>query len=71
MDYLISEGCKVNHVDTYGQSPIFYACREGHLEAVKKLVAYGSDSDLVDNNGQTPIYYAIKGAKLDVIEYLL
>ncbi len=50
---------------------MFYACREGHLDAIKKLVGYGADSDLVDNNRQTPIYYAIKGNRLDVVEYLL
>ena len=61
----------MNHVDTYGQSPIFYASREGQIETVKKLVSFGADCDLVDNNGQTPIYYAIKGNKLDVVEYLL
>ena len=51
MDFLVNEGnCNVNHVDTYGQAPMFYACREGHLDAIKKLVGYGADSDLVDNN---------------------
>ncbi len=41
------------------------------METIKKLVAFGGDSDLVDNNKQTPLYYAIKGNKLDVVEYLL
>lgn len=58
-------------MDTYGQSPIFYAAREGHSDTVKKLVGYGADADLVDNNGQTPIYYAIKANRIDVTEYLL
>ena len=61
----------MNNIDTYGQSPIFYAAREGHLEVIKRLVSYGGDPDLVDNNRQTPIYYAIKGNRIDVVEYLL
>lgn len=61
----------MNHVDTYGQSPMFYASREGHIEAIKKLVSYGGDIDLVDNNGQTPIFYAIKGGRADIVEYML
>jgi ankyrin repeat protein len=72
VDYLVTEGnCNVNNIDTYGQSPIFYASREGHLDTIKKLVAYGGDSDLIDNNRQTPLYYAIKSNRLDVVEYLL
>ena len=68
----MNEGnCKVNQVDTYGQSPMFYASREGHLDVIKKLVSYGGDIDLVDNNGQTPIFYAIKGGKAQVVEFML
>lgn len=50
---------------------MFYAAREGHIDAIKKLVSYGGDIDLVDNNGQTPIFYAIKGGKADIVEYML
>lgn len=50
---------------------MFYASREGHIEAIKKLVSYGGDIDLVDNNGQTPIFYAIKGGRADIVEYML
>lgn len=63
----MGNGCNVNQIDTYGQSPIFYACREGKIETIKNLIGYGADHDLVDNNGQTPIFYAIKAGKIDVI----
>jgi ankyrin repeat protein len=41
----------VNHIDTYGQTAIFYAAREGRLDTLKLMQEYGSDLDLVDNNG--------------------
>ena len=50
---------------------MFYAAREGHIEAIKKLASYGGDIDLVDNNGQTPIFYAIKGGRVDIVELML
>lgn len=43
--------CNVNNIDTYGQSPVFYAAREGHLETIRRLVELGADPDLIDNNG--------------------
>ena len=50
IDFLVKKGCEVNHVDTYGQNPIFYAVREGHMEAFLRLIALGSNPDLIDNN---------------------
>jgi len=37
-------------VDTNGQTALFYAAREGHVEACKKLIELGADPDPVDNN---------------------
>jgi ankyrin repeat protein len=34
IDFLVENGCKANHIDTYGQTPIFYASREGRLESI-------------------------------------
>lgn len=51
MEFLVNHECNVNHIDTYGQSPTFYAAREGHLEALMFLHSVGADIDLVDNNG--------------------
>lgn len=65
----------------YGQTPLFYAAREGHLEVVKRLVAHGQAEaaaagavggvDPVDLNGQTPLYYAAKSVRVEVAEYLI
>lgn len=34
IDYLLKQGCDVNHIDTYGQTSIFYSVREGILETI-------------------------------------
>ena len=32
IDLLLKGGSNVNHLDTYGQNPIFYCIREGNIE---------------------------------------
>tara|TARA_B110000285_G_scaffold186678_1_gene212138 strand:- start:344 stop:526 length:183 start_codon:yes stop_codon:yes gene_type:complete len=44
-------GCKADHIDSYGQTPIFYAAREGHPAIMKMLIEMGGDPDRVDNDG--------------------
>ena len=67
----MKHGCKANHVDSYGQTPIFYAARDGYVELMKILVAGGCDADHVDNEGQSPIFYAIINSQMDCVNYLM
>jgi len=68
----VSEGgCKVNHIDTYGQTPLFYAAREGHVEVCRALVALNGDPDIDDAKGQTPLFYSVKQGRLEAAEYLI
>jgi len=32
---LVKSGCRLNEKDEYGQTPIYYACREDRLEIVR------------------------------------
>ena len=47
----LENGCKANHVDSYGQTPIFYTAREGHRNIMQMLIEKGGDPDHVDNDG--------------------
>jgi ankyrin repeat protein len=67
----VNHGSNINHIDTYGQTPIFYCIREGNIEITKQLINSGSDFDTVDTNGQTPIYYAIKQGRYEMVDFLL
>ena len=58
--------------DTYGQTPLFLAARNGH-EAIVKLLVERNDveADLKDNWGRTPLLRAAKEGHEVVVELLL
>ena len=70
--YLI-ENCNlpINDRDIYGQNPIYYAARDGHLNLCELLVEKGTDVNLEDKYGQTCIFYAIREGHYDVVEFLI
>ena len=41
-------GAEVDLLDGEGGSPLLEACREGHVEAVRALLAAGAKADLLD-----------------------
>ncbi|CAE7530640.1 Tanc1, partial [Symbiodinium sp. CCMP2456] len=62
----------VTKSDDWGQSPLFYAAREGHTQLCKYLVekcAMGVNQ--VDRWGETPLFYAMKWQRLETAIYLL
>lgn len=63
-------GANPNQRDKLNQTPLFYAAREGHLEACKALVEGGCDPNSLDFKRQTALVYAQKNKKDEVIEYL-
>ena len=66
--YLLSEGCRSNHMDIHNQTPVFYAAREGKTETVEWLVgAGGCDINQLDRNGQTPLFYAAKEDRFECV----
>ncbi|XP_035903123.1 ankyrin repeat, SAM and basic leucine zipper domain-containing protein 1 [Anopheles stephensi] len=67
---LIDYGAIINRLDQYGCSPLMFACREGHLEVVKEIVA---ESSLLsaDNEGNTALFYAVNNNRLEVVKVLL
>ncbi|CAE7530003.1 Tanc1 [Symbiodinium sp. CCMP2592] len=58
--------------DDWGQSPLFYAARQGH----KELCAYfveklGMSVHQADKWGETPMFYAMEAKKTETVIYLL
>ncbi len=53
-----------------GQTPLFYAAREGHLDMCKVLIDAGADALMQDNLHKTPTHYAKKFQNNEVVEYL-
>ena len=67
---LESGGINLNHADVHGQTALFYAVREGHIETVKYLITKGCDPNWVDNEGNTARFFANRQNKLDVLNAL-
>ncbi len=63
-------GAQINHVDKYGQSCIFYAIRNDHLNTVELLVNRGADFNIIDNKQDTPLSVALKNNCGSIEEYL-
>jgi ankyrin repeat protein len=60
LSLLIDNYCPINKRDKDGQSAIFYAIKNQHIDSLKKLLELEADYDSVPNKlNQTPIKYAI------------
>lgn len=45
----------------YGQTPLMYACRKGHVEVVRRLLSLGASQQKVSARGRTALFEAILG----------
>ena len=70
---LIEVGCyDINEEDFSGCTPLSWAARNGHEEAVNFLLGQEEvDPDWPDNGGQTPLSYATSGGHEGVVKILL
>ena len=46
-----------------GQTPLFYAAKEGHVDMCKLLIESGADLTITDTSNKTALYYAKKANK--------
>lgn len=61
----------VNAQNNSGNTPLHWACLNGHLEAVKVLLEHGADPTITNQKGHDPIYEAELNDKSDVVEWVL
>lgn len=65
---------KSSHLDAqnaWGNTPLHWASLNGHLEAVKALLAAGAKTDMKNKAGHDAIYEAEINSKDSVVEWLL
>jgi len=67
---LLDSGIPVNHADVNGQTALFYAALQGHVQTIKYLIAKGADPNCVDKKGKTARFYANRRNRLDVMNAL-
>jgi ankyrin repeat protein len=60
-----------NRTDNDGFSPLYVACRNGHVDIVCTLLEHRADIDLSNNNGVSPLYITCLTGYLQVVCTLL
>lgn len=55
---LVSYGVDFKAIDDLKQTPLFWACKNGHSRVIRMLVENGINVNHVDYYGQNAIYYA-------------
>ena len=53
-EYLLDQGCDVNHADNNGCTSLHFDAYNGHLHVAQVLFRYGAKLDARTNNGSTP-----------------
>lgn len=56
---------------TYGQTPLMYACRAGHIEMVQELLNLGASINIVSARGRTALFEAILHNRENIVDILL
>ena len=67
---LLRIGAKVNRADYYGRTPLYVACREGHVETARLLLRNGAKVNRATKDG-TPLYAACKNGHVAVARLLI
>ncbi|XP_034943664.1 putative ankyrin repeat protein RF_0381 [Chelonus insularis] len=63
-------GADIDALDIHKKTPLFYACKRGHLKAVKALLAHHAKVNHVDVFGMTPVYVAAE-CSTEVARFLM
>lgn len=60
-----------NGADKNSWTSLHWACRNGHRDVVKLLVAYGATVDAHDSDGRTPLNRAVRIGDSEIVQTLL
>ncbi|KAK9969056.1 hypothetical protein ABG768_027266 [Culter alburnus] len=71
VEFLISQGAKVDLVDVKGQTAMFMAVVNGHLDCVKILLKAGADPNGSIHHRSTPLYHAAQVGRVDILRELI
>ena len=61
----------IDAVDKFGNTPLHYACNEGHFEVVKSLLEKDVNIHAVGENDRTPLHHACENGHVEVAKLLL
>ena len=65
LQFLLSSGVEIDHVDYGGSTPLHFAAQYGHLAVVKRLIEGGCDVNHGSKSGKTAVWKAaVAGHKM-------
>ena len=68
---LLHKGADINRAARCRQTPLYIACRTGHVYAARLLLDKGVEVDRAMKDGRTPLYVACQNGNVDVVRLLL
>jgi len=67
---LVEQGANVNQSKRYGETPLYYACKNGHEAMVKYLVEQGAEINISECN-YIPLHGACENGNEAIVDYLV
>jgi len=72
VDLLLKRGIDINStVDFDGESALFYACENEHIDVIKYLIKEGINIECENNNGSTCFIYTCYDGKMKILKILI
>lgn len=68
---LLNYGAMINTVDSYDETALHYAIKQGHLETIKQLLAHNASLEMSDNSYNTVLHLATKTTNTPVLNFFL
>ena len=56
--------------DMYGDTPLIWTARGGHVEVVRLLLSAGADTEKANENGSSPLIFATNRHDEEIIQLL-
>ncbi|XP_044628854.1 ankyrin repeat domain-containing protein 23 isoform X2 [Equus asinus] len=71
IDKYLTDGGDPNAHDKLERTPVFWACRGGHLDILKLLLNKGAQVNAQDKIRSTPLHVAVRTGHSDCLEHLI
>lgn len=68
---LLDNGAVVNQSNLYGDTPLIFACQNGHTEVVKLMIKDASLDSCNNQLGSSAIFYAVEKNHMEIVKMLL